>query len=138
MISKNVKDEAAVPQGYCTHLVFSGALFNQATETIVVPRGTWRWRQLRHDMSLFLGFDDDSLIDYLITYGSKAGLAFGKRSAQVLREQGFNGLALLNVNRTSQSIAKLSDSLAVIHELFGNDLQIVVVWMLSTLLHLQL
>lgn len=126
VISKNVKDEAAVPQGYCTHLVFSGALFNQATETIVVPRGTWRWRQLRHDMSLFLGFDDDSLIDYLITYGSKAGLAFGKRSAQVLREQGFNGLALLNVNRTSQSIAKLSDSLAVIHELFGNDLQIVV------------
>ncbi|KAL3212803.1 hypothetical protein MRX96_007851 [Rhipicephalus microplus] len=95
-----------------------------------IPRiqkgGTWRWRQLRHDMSLFLGFDDDSLIDYLITYGSKAGLAFGKRSAQVLREQGFNGLALLNVNRTSQSIAKLSDSLAVIHELFGNDLQIVV------------
>ncbi|XP_075552981.1 uncharacterized protein LOC142585835 isoform X1 [Dermacentor variabilis] len=126
VISKNVEHEAAVPQGYCTHLVFSGALFNQATQTIVVPRGTWRWRKLRRDMALFLGFDDNSLIRHLIKYGSKAGLDFGTLAAQVLREQGFNGLALLNVNRTSRSIAKLSDALAVIHELFGNDLQVVV------------
>ncbi|KAK8765932.1 hypothetical protein V5799_007280 [Amblyomma americanum] len=126
VVSKTVHDEAAVPQGYCTHLVFSGALFNQVTKTVVVPRGIWRWRELRHDMALFLGFDDDKLIDYLIKSGSEAGMAFGTLAAKVLRGQGFNGIALLNVNRTSHGIEKLSSALPVIRELFANDLQIVI------------
>ncbi|XP_077487335.1 uncharacterized protein LOC144098509 [Amblyomma americanum] len=126
VVSKTVHDEAAVPQGYCTHLVFSGALFNQVTKTVVVPRGIWHWRELRHDMALFLGFDDDKLIDYLIKSGSEAGMAFGTLAAKVLRGQGFNGIALLNVNRTSHGIEKLSSALPVIRELFANDLQIVI------------
>ncbi|XP_077541084.1 uncharacterized protein LOC144153308 [Haemaphysalis longicornis] len=126
VVSKHVEQEEAVPKEHCTHLVFSGATYHKEDRNIIVPKGTWRWREKRGDAALILGFEDESLLKYLSSLGSAAGLAFGMVTSRVLRQQRFDGLALLNINRTSRDIAKLSGPVAVIHELFGNDLQILV------------
>ncbi|CAN7938197.1 unnamed protein product [Ixodes hexagonus] len=126
VVSRNTELSTELPPNHCTHLVLAGASFDFDLDKLVVSESVWRLRRLWPEAELFLGLDDDRLNERLLGVGSEAGLQLSTAAAPLLREHGFRGLALLQLNRTSTQLAGLSAALPVMRQEFGNDLQIIV------------
>ncbi|XP_064473877.1 uncharacterized protein LOC135388325 [Ornithodoros turicata] len=117
--------ENQIPRKYCTHLVHLGASFNFSTSSLIVPDSIWKYALLRPNMRHYLGFN--SIVSAYFTYtGPGTGEGFATVTALTLRSRQFNGIAIINVNKTSRSSSRLIPILKAIKKVYAGSLDVIV------------
>ncbi|XP_077541077.1 uncharacterized protein LOC144153300 [Haemaphysalis longicornis] len=113
VLSAAVSNESRVPTAHCTHLVHEGATYNAADMKLVIPEQTTKIVETIKNQPHIVGLDANSLVDVFLQASDKELNEIAASMASAVLGAKMSGLAILNFNRTSKTIASFGRALEV-------------------------
>ncbi|XP_077557283.1 uncharacterized protein LOC144172455, partial [Haemaphysalis longicornis] len=111
VLSAAVSNESRVPSAHCTHLVHEGAQYNAADMKLVIPEQTAKLVETINNQHHIVGLDANSLVDVFLQASDKELNETAASMASAVLGAKMSGLAILNFNRTSKTIASFGRAL---------------------------
>ncbi|XP_049272599.1 uncharacterized protein LOC119397653 [Rhipicephalus sanguineus] len=113
VLSADVKNESRVPSSHCTHLVHEGARYVVPDEKLVIPESTVNLATNRSEQRHLVGLNGNEMVDLLMMADDRERREIAARMASAVLDAKMQGLAILNFNRTSKTIANFGSVLEV-------------------------
>ncbi|XP_077485887.1 uncharacterized protein LOC144096954 [Amblyomma americanum] len=124
VLSAAVRNESRVPPSHCTHLVHEGARYMAQDEKLIIPDSTVKLAANRSKQRHLAGLNGNELVDLFLLAKDKERREIAARMASAVLSAKMQGLAILNFNRTSKTIASFGSVLEVIRSVFAKDLTV--------------
>ncbi|KAL3212800.1 hypothetical protein MRX96_007849 [Rhipicephalus microplus] len=118
-------NESRVPSSHCTHLVHEGARYVATDEKLVIPESTVSLAANRSEQRHLVGLNGNEMVDLLMMADDRERREIASRMASAVLDAKMQGLAILNFNRTSKTIANFGSVLETIRSVLAKDLIII-------------
>ncbi|KAH7957345.1 hypothetical protein HPB52_017977 [Rhipicephalus sanguineus] len=125
VLSADVKNESRVPSSHCTHLVHEGARYVVPDEKLIIPESTVNLATNRSEQRHLVGLNGNEMVDLLMMADDRERREIAARMASAVLDAKMQGLAILNFNRTSKTIANFGSVLETIRSVFAKELTII-------------